>query len=436
MGEEPDEAIARIGDRELRITSGQFRSAIEQLDQAEFTVEFAEGNDWVEYLAPVKVEVDGHSMFEGQTTTVFPQGNGVEMHAQSAVSLTEERSHGLLTEDCDHRDLVYAMVREAGFDDDHIEIEGLDELQTEVFEVVVGVEGIEVDGSYRVGSVTFLSHEDGLRALDHFDADPECRGEFGSASAFALAYLTTARMYHAEQGALGDIEATLSWLATRTRYGCSHLPDGTLNAYVRSESNATPKRTNLVALRAPMSGRRWLRRLGPRVRASPLQLNPRSRLGEPRLPARLALEERQAILSAERALSADDPIQRSQAIWESLEFYLAGRPPERLFEKAERRELLKRLREALPVDHAQRVADLVEMVDKPSVRLALRRALKAEAIPITDSELALLDQIRAARNRATHGGEVEVPSNEDLDYACSILSRILVHRIERLASGR
>jgi hypothetical protein len=267
MEGEAGEAIARIGDRELPITGGQFRSAIEQLDQAEFTVEFAEGNDWVEYLAPVKVEVDRHSMFEGQTTMAFPRGNGVEIHAQSAVSLTEERSHGLLIEDCDHRDVVYAMVREAGFDDDHIEIEGLDELQTEVFEVVVGVEGIEVDSSYHVGSITFLSHEKGLGALNHFDADPEWREEFGSASAFALTYLTTARMYQAEQEALGDIEATLSWLTTRTRYGCSHLPDGTLNAYVRSESNATPKRANLVAIRAPMSGRRWLRRLGPRVRA-------------------------------------------------------------------------------------------------------------------------------------------------------------------------
>lgn len=435
MGGEASDAIARIGDRELPVTSGQFRSALEQLDQAEFTVEFAERGDWVEYLAPVKVEVDGHSMFEGQTTMAFPQGNGVELHAQSAVSLTEEKNHGLLIEDCDHRDVVYAMVREAGFADDHIEIEGLDELQTEVFEVVVGVEGIEVDGSYRVGSVTFLSQEEGLRALDHFDADPEWREEFGSASAFALAYVTTARMYQAEQGALGGIESTLSWLATRTRYGCSHLPDGTLNAYVRSESNATPKRANLVALRAPMSGRRWLRRLGPRVRATPLRLDPRSRLGEPRLPARLALEEYQAILSAERALSAEDPIQRSQAIWESLEFYLAGRTPERLFKKDERRDLLKRLREALPAEHSQRAADLVEMVDKPSVRLALRRALKAEAIPITKAELALLDQIRAARNGATHGGEVEVPSNEDLDYACSILSRILVHRIERIAVG-
>ena len=45
---------------------------------------------------------------------------------------------------------------------------------------------------------------------------------------------------------------------------------------------------------------------------------------------------------------------------------------------------------------------------------------------MSESEFDLLFKLRAARNRATHGGRAAIPSDEDLDYACSVLSRIIV----------
>ena len=429
--EPPGKATAEIGGMKVPIIGGNFVSALDALDRAWFTIEMRDGLQ-IEYLAPVKVDIDGHPMIEGSVVAAFPQGAMVEVHVQSAIALTEEKMHGMVVQDFRPQDVAYAMARRSGFDDDHINIHELDELEREVFEVVVGIDSIEVDLSMRIGAVTFVSPKSGRRILDQFDPYPEWASEFESAPSHAVVYTTNQRMHNAQVEALAEIDLALSWLAARTRYGFSHLPSGTLHRYQRSESNATPSRRDLVALRGLQSGRRWIQRLGPRLRASPLKLGARSRLDEPGLPREFPLQMRQAMLSAQRALSDEDPIQRSQALWESLEFYLAGRPSKQLFSALERKELLKCLRAAVSKQQHQRVADLLNWIDQPPPKMALKAAIDEEGVPVTDSEFDLLFRIRKARNKATHGAEVEIPSDEDLDYACSILSRILVHRVNAL----
>jgi hypothetical protein len=431
--EPPGEAIAEIGGVRTPIIGGNFVSALNALDRAWFSVELPDGLR-LEYLAPVKVEIDGHTMIEGSIVAAYPEGASVEIHVQSAVAMTEETMHGWLLQEFPVQDAVYAAARKSGFDDDHINIHELDKLPHEVFEVVVGINGVEADPPIRIGTVTFLPSRSGRQILDQFDPYPEWAEEFEDVSTHAVAYTTNQHMHNAQVEALAEIDLALSWLAIRARYGLSHLPDGTLHRYQRSESNAAPSRCDLIALRGLQTGRRWMQRLGPRLRASPLKLGARTRSREPALPRELPFQMHQAMLSAQRALSVEDPIQRSQALWESLEFYLAGRPSEQLFSSSERSDLLKCLRGAVPKDQHQRVADLLNWVDQPSPKMALKMAIEEEGIPITDSEFELLSKIRTARNKATHGGEVKIPSDEDLDYACSILSRILVHRVN--AFGR
>jgi hypothetical protein len=427
--EPPGKATAEIGGVRVPVIGGNFVSSLNDLDRAWFSIEIRHG-PLVEYLAPTKVDIDGHTMIEGSIVAAFPEGTGVEIHVQSAVAMTEETMHGMLAQEFPVQDVAHAMARRSGFDDDHINIHKLDELAREVFEVVIGIDGVEVGPAMRIGAVTFLPSQSGRRILDQFDPYPEWAEEFEDTPTHAVVYVTSQHMYNAQVEALAELDLALSWLGTRTRYGLSHLPDGTLHRYDRSESNATPSRRDLVALRGLQTGRRWIQRLGPRLRASPLKLVARSRLGEPELPRELPFQIRQAMLSAQRALSAEDPIQRSQALWESLEFYLAGRTVKRLFKDSERADLLKCLRSAVPKDQHQRVADLLNMVDQPSTKMALRTAIDEEGISVTDPEFELLSRIRTARNRATHGAKVEIPSDEDLDYACSILSRILVYHVD------
>jgi hypothetical protein len=430
----PGKATAEIGGIRVPVIGGNFQSALNQPDRAHFRIELRDQLR-IEYLAPIKVDIDGHTMIDGSIVAAFPDGSGVEVHVQSAIGMTEETMYGMLAQEFPVQDVAYATARRSGFDDDHINIHKLDSLPREVFEVVVGIDGIEVGPPMRIGAVTFLPTRIGAKILQQFDPFPEWAEQFEDAPAHAVVYMTSQRMYNAQAEALDELDLALSWLGTRTRYGLSHLPDGTLHRYERSESNATPVRRDLVALRGLQTGRRWIVRLGPRLRASPLMLGARSRLDDPQLPRRLPFQIRQAMLSAQRALSAEDPIQRSQALWESLEFYLAGRASIPLFEGSERAELLKLLRAAVPKEQHQRVADLLNMVNQPSVKMALKMAIDEEEIPISDSEFALLSRIRTARNRATHGAEVEVPSDEDLDWACSILSRILVHCVSTLGGG-
>jgi hypothetical protein len=433
--EPPGGAIAEIGGVRTPIIGGNFVSALNALDQAWFSVEMQDGLR-LEYLAPVTVEIDGHTMIEGSIVAAFPVGASIEIHIQSAVAMTEETMHGWLLQEFPIQDAVYAAARKSGFQDGHINIHELDKLPHEVFEVVVGINGVEADPPIRIGAVTLLPSRSGRRILDRFDPYPEWAVEFEGVSTHAVVYVTNQHMHNAQVEALAEIDLALSWLAIRTRYGLSHLPDGTLHRYQRSESNAAPARRDLIALRGLQTGRRWMQRLGPRSRASPLKLGARSRLREPGLPRELPFQMHQAMLSAQRALSVEDPIQRSQALWESLEFYLAGRPSEQLFSPSERSDLLKCLRAAVPRDQHQRVADLLNWVDQPPPKRALRTAIEEEEISITDSEFELLFRIRTARNKATHGGEVKIPSNEDLDYACSVLSRILVYRVNALGGGQ
>lgn len=402
----PGVATAEIGGIRTPIVGGNFVSAINALDRAWFSIEMQDELR-LEYLAPVKVDIDGHQMIEGSVVAAIPQGGSIEIHVQSAVSMSEESMHGWLLQNLRTQDAVHAAARMAGFDNDHIEIHKLDELPPEVFEVVVGIDGIDPGPPMRIGSVTLVRPTQGRRILDQFDPDPEWAAEFEEAPGYAVVYTTNQRMYDAQVDAVAQIDAVLGWLATRTRYGFSHLPDGSLHRFERTESNATPARRDLVALRGLQSTRRWIQRLGPRLRGTPLDLNARSRLTEPALPRGVPFQIRQAMLSAHRAITAADPIQRAQALWESIEFFLAGRPTVSMFSASERAELLKSLRASVPKDQHQRVADLLNWTNQPPPKMALKAALDEDSIPITDPEFELLFRIRRARNSATHGGELK-----------------------------
>lgn len=433
-GDTSGSATADIGGVRTPVIGGQFVSALNEVSRAWFSVEMSAGLA-IEYLAPVTVDIDGHVMIQGAVVAAYPYGDRVEIHVQSAVALTEETMPGWLLQNLRTQDAVYAAARMSGFDRDHVVIDDLGGVPPEVFEVVVGIDGISPTQPACFGPVTFVSPVEARRILQQFDPPPEWAPEFEEAPGYAVVYLTADQMYDAQEEALADVDVALSWLVTRARYGHSRLPDGTLYQFDRDESHGAPRRRDLVALRGLSTTRRWIHRLGPRVRGTALRIGGRSRLGDPTFPRNAPSQLKQAMLSAQRAIETGDPIQRSQALWEAIESYLAGRPTEHLFSSAERGGLLKAMRSAVSQDHHQRVADLLNWIDRPPPKAALRLALDDDGIPVTDVEFELLFKLRMARNRATHGGRAEVPANEDLDYACSILSRIIVFWVGKLASA-
>jgi hypothetical protein len=430
--EPASELIAWFGDRAVQVVGGETRTAINDLDRAKVVVPEGALESPVDYLAPLILEVDGHKIFEGSVTVVATRADETQVYAQSGAALTEQTTEGFEAQQFPVQDAVYAMVREAGFDDDHIEIHGLNDLPLEMFEVMVGVDGIDPQGGADVGRVRFVGMAAAATLMEGFDPTPSQESEFLDAPAFALFCGTASRMYDAEASGLSEIDVVLSWLAARNRVGLSHLPDGSRNRFLRSRIHASPSRRGIVAVRGLITRRRWLRTKGNSLTSDVLELGPLSQLRRPELPSTVSFATRQCLLSARRALADGDPIQRAQALWEAFEFFLTDVPVPATLALEERKELLEVLRERMPKRQHDRVANLVDMISKPSPLKLLCDTLIDEGVPLSDEERDLLARLRQARNRATHGDDMMVPTREELDRGCGIIGRALAYRFQTL----
>ena len=94
----------------------------------------------------------------------------------------------------------------------------------------------------------------------------------------------------------------------------------------------------------------------------------------------------------------------------------------------------KKVRRALPEDltSAQDAAlqRMIGRLNEEPLRARLRRRLKSDAVPVTDAELGVLDDLREVRNAVVHGRDVnETIDRDTVNYGISIVARILVHRI-------
>jgi hypothetical protein len=73
---------------------------------------------------------------------------------------------------------------------------------------------------------------------------------------------------------------------------------------------------------------------------------------------------------------------------------------------------------------------MIGRLNEEPLRARLRRRLKSDAVPVTDVELKVLDDLREVRNAVAHGRDVEETIDRDtVNYGISIVARILVHRI-------
>ena len=68
-------------------------------------------------------------------------------------------------------------------------------------------------------------------------------------------------------------------------------------------------------------------------------------------------------------------------------------------------------------------------LNDPPLMVRLRSVLEAEGTPVTDAEIALLRRLRDSRNDAVHGRSTALPDQEDVRYATSVVSRMLIFRI-------
>jgi hypothetical protein len=287
--------------------------------------------DPVDYLTRLKAGFGSDldtSRFAGHASTVTVRDDGLlELEAAGAQVLVETVPGHFERLDMSPAEMVYAIARSAGMAHDELFIPALDELPQEIFEVVTAVHGATVSERLAVAGVTLVPPGAVLEQIAElgFDA-PE---EFGEAEAFALSLQTARLAYEAEEAGLRQIDVALDWLTTRLRYAVATFPDGELQPFDRAQRRALPRRSGLVVVRGLMTGRRWLRAAASGAKTTTAEFS-----GEDRLINRLRDDptpsERLALAACRRAAADPDPLARVQAIWEAVEFIVAGvRTPRR-----------------------------------------------------------------------------------------------------------
>lgn len=426
--------VVRFGGGSWPTQGGRLTTSINDLPRAEFGLEWEEIRDRPpDYLAEVTVELDGRSVFTGNVLRAEPRTGLVWVECGGGVAMTETPMSPTSAAQFPAQDLVYAAARGAGYDDDHVRIQGLDELPVEPIEVMIALEGTIAASTFGSAGIAIRAPETARAALERFYEVPnELEAAFRQAEAVAVFIREGQRMWSVEQRALHQTRLSLAWLATRARYGYALAPDGTAAAFDRKTSRALPRVGGAIVVRGLRTQRRWIRDpREPRGR-DPVDISEVPRLLQPALPEGVSPLTAMAIIRAADAFDGE-PTERALAFFDAWEFYVGDEPARITFSKDE----LERLRNELPASlprwlssaQGARIVSLVDLANSRSLRDKMRTALERDGVSLSGDEDAVLRRLRKARNRVAHGRESPGLTPDDLEWGCSILSRALVHRV-------
>ena len=237
----------RLGDTDVGVAAGRFSTSnrMNALATASFEL------DWlllppapVDYAGPLEVRVarggTSSPLFTGDVLAARVAGDRIEGDARSGSTLDERVVPPMVTRDVPAVELIHLMTRLSGFEEEDLRIEELDELPTEVFEVVVPIQGVRVTRQRRIGGVWLVDPSRGRAFSDGF-AEHLSTEQFARGDAYGLALVTASRLFDAEAQGLHAIQVALGWLTTRSRYATALLPSGKPKTYRREEARAVPQ---------------------------------------------------------------------------------------------------------------------------------------------------------------------------------------------------
>jgi hypothetical protein len=82
----------------------------------------------------------------------------------------------------------------------------------------------------------------------------------------------------------------------------------------------------------------------------------------------------------------------------------------------------------------ERVIEAFNGLNNPPLLRRLRAVLDIDAVPYDEGELERLHRLRKLRNAVVHGRGRELPRAEDVELGISVVARMLVHRVARVAA--
>lgn len=393
-----------------------------------FKFNFGESAETPDYFGELSVAMiyQGISqpIFTGSVTEAAPVADSVTVKAVGAQQLHEQIVSDMVYADVTTPELIYVLARSSGIRHDRLNIDGMESLQEETFEIVVPVDGVVTDRIVEFAGVEFLPAN---YAMDpRLEISDEQRAEF-AATAYARASIVASMMLEAEEKGLAAIDVALSWLTVQLRCGAAMLPPGQALPFARQEALASPSRRDLVTVRGLTTGRYWFRRpsLTSQERSAHLTSSVRPLDGTLRP---LTLQEKQALLALGRSSREPDLLARVQDLWEAIEFYCSGTSVNPLFTSEQLNEIRRSLPE-LGADQHKHATELIGQLNSPPLMIRFKQAILTDGAPLSEGEINLLVRLRKARNDVVHGRESRLPAPEDVEYATSLVARLLIYRI-------
>ncbi|MGP3635728.1 hypothetical protein ACTU45_20590 [Streptomyces sp. 24-1644] len=369
-------------------------------------------------------------MFTGFVVEAKVSDSQIEAVCTAIPELSERRLSPMATVGVPGTEMIYTLAKEGGLGDEQLRIQGIEALPTEVFEIIVPVEGVQIDKAVRVGEVTFAD-----RAFLNLEGMPEADSadEFSEFQCYAVTYATSNLLLSAETLALQEIDLSLAWLTVRSRYSIAPLPGGRISGWERASMFVAPRRGPLVYVRGLRTKRRWLR--VPEQEVQLTNLEPTSKhldLTHPSLSRTVPLNIRQALIAAARASREKDSITRVTALWEAIEFYVGKTAVPGLFSKSDKRAIRRALPEFSDQHKSKRLEVLLGDLNNPPLFVKFRRRVSLDGAPVSQSDVDLLAKLRKVRNDVVHGRSPDEPDVHEVNQGVAIVSRILVFTVDKL----
>jgi hypothetical protein len=408
-------------------------SAVNATSAGTFRFDFSRSPDVADYFGELCFTAIyngvSYPVFTGSVTEATPVTDGVNVKAVAVVQLHENTVTDMAVRGVTAPEMIYVLARGSGIREERLKITGLESLPTETFEVIAPVEGVHTDHVTEFAGIQFLPGDhDPIGTLSVADA---LRTAF-QAPAYARASVTATMMLAAEEQGLAAIDLALAWLTAQLCCGAVELPRGNLVPFKRDESLAGPRRRGLASVRASTSGRHWLRRPEMAAQERIAHVGDGMRPLNPVLPD-LTLQDKLALLALGRAAREPDLLARVHDLWEAIEFYCSGTSVSPLF-TAQQLEVITRSLPELDEAQHQRAVEVIGQLNSPPLVTRLKQAIQDDGVPVTDGEIDLLRRLRKLRNDVVHGRKSLLPLPEDVEYATSLVARLLIYRSAGLST--
>jgi len=360
------------------------------------------------------------------------QDGSVVLHLRTGEAVLEEAGVGGLKvfEGTNALETIYSLMRLSGVPDSKLDLPWSPGLPR-AFLVCVAADGVEVDGSVDVAGVAFMGSNPFADQVGEVDFG----SSFQSASAWALVPVQASTIVEAEQAGLKAIRTGFACLRAANAVTLPSIA-GRSKVFRRLSSLAriTPPESVLVSEVGSQGG--WFRGLKDRPAKTPA-IDAQAAIAElgPSIGAVLSEDLLESLKAWNRAVDADDDLDRVAFLSRSMEAYANRATMTPLFDKAERQAVRKSLGRNSTTDRGwtgeqqKRLADLTNGLNNAPLKIRFLSAIEAASISTTPAQVETLWESRALRNRLEHGGALTDLEDGTLRSALNVMNQILIETI-------